>query len=253
MANDDPQFWDRNVAAIQTASDAVIVEAAISALKPLIEQTAKRVCQGRMVWKSHGLDFVANSVAEIALPRTGRDGTPQDPRIAEYSPASGEFAAWLRAVLNNLLVDQLRSESRRKAREAKWVISRHGPKPTEDPVELAQAKPSDDDLDRNTRFTDDDLKRIDAWPVLDRVLLLTVFELWRKIPDLRWDIWCREAGLSHPFPPDPGIPRERGEWINFMAQVLVASPNALQNRLRRRLEQLRKEPLDYVRGIQHDK
>jgi DNA-directed RNA polymerase specialized sigma24 family protein len=252
VANADSESWHPQIAAIQIGDDAKLVDAAVRSLQPLIEEIAERVCRRRMVKVQVRLDFVAASLAEIVVARKSRDDPPRPPRIAEFNPVSGPFQAWLWTVLDNRLKDELRARRRREAHEQQPVSVDDGLDPTVNIVDRRRDKPSDV-VDRTESFTSHDRKQIDSWPVLDRVLLLTVYDLWRKIPHASWELWCKEAGLPHPFPEEPAIPRDRGEWINLIAEILPASPHALQNRIRRRLEQLRREPLEYIQGIQHDK
>lgn len=248
MENDSAQPWLKHVATIQAGTDAAVVDVAVRALSPLIEETAERVCRRRMVAKQIRVDFVANSLAEILAPRESRDNQSRPPRIAEYNPATGPLPAWLWTVLDNLLKDVLRATGRRAAREQP-IVGRDGePDIAERAAEPTPHRASDD-LDRMAPFADQDVEQIAAWPVLDRILVLVVFGLWRKIPTDIWSGWCSDAGLPNPFPPEPDSERERGELINLIAELLTASPNALQNRLRRRLEKLKDEPLVYIQGI----
>jgi hypothetical protein len=244
--------WHRYVLDIRAEANSSSVDAAILALSPLIEETALRVCRRRMVREQLRRDFIAGSVSALVAPRESRDGTRRPPRISDFDSAEGPFTAWLFAVLDNLLKDLLRTTARRGMRETVFSTISDSP----DIIEFsAHSKHMDPGviLDRTSPFTKRDLERLETWPALDRILVLAVFQLDKKISLPTWDSWCQQAELPTPFPPEHTIPHERGEWINLIAELLVASPNALQNRIRRRLEQLRTDPLDYIRDIQNAK
>ncbi len=251
VAKDGPHFWQRHVSAIQAGVDSDSVNAAVGALGPLIEEMAERVCRRRMIAKQVRIDFVVDSVAYVlVVPRVSGVNAGK-PRIFDYDSEDGLFPDWLKTVLDNRLIDVLKKTGRRMKHEQPMIAWEGSPTFAE-----SIADPSPDcaghDLDRSIQFSENDFGRIAAWPVLDRVLLFSVFELWRKVPSNIWEGWCSDADLSEPFPPEPEKQRERGEWISLIATHLSASPNALQMRLMRRLEKLRDEPLDYVQGILHD-
>ncbi len=248
MATDSTQSWEQHIAAVQAGTDQLAIEDAVCALTPLINETAERICRRHMVSHQLRLDFLADAVTEIVAPRKGRDGTARSPRIAEYDRASGPYPAWLWTVLENLLRDSARSSRRRLARERRIDSREEGTDFTQTLPDPRSRQTEQPDIDEP--FCAADIERLISWPALDRVLLLVAFELWRKIPGLTWTDWCVEAGLTDLFPPDE-IPRDRGEWIAVIAHCLGASRNALQNRLRRRLERLRSEPMDFIRGHSH--
>lgn len=251
MANDSTQSWEDHVAAIQSGTDEAVVDTAVRALQSLIEQTAERVCRRRMVSKQVRMDFVDEAVPfVVTIPRESKKDGVLRPPISTYDPASGSFPAWLWTMLDRRLTDIRRSAGRRAAHEQTMVAQEGEPgfiESTPDPRPHRAA----DNMDRTTPFCDCDFQQIAAWPVLDRILVLVVFELWRKVSVGVWSEWCSEAGLPNALPQDAEDRRERGEWISHIAELLSASPNALQNRLRRRLKKLEDEPLDYIRGISH--
>jgi len=236
VENDDTQIWELHVAAVQAGTDQLAIEESVRALTPLIKETAERVCRRHMVRRQMRFDFVADALTEIVVPRKGRDGAPRPPRVAEYDREGGPFPAWLWTVLENLLKDSTRSAQRRIARERR--------------VGSGEGRTDIVPLDLHEPFSAADIERLNSWPPLDRVLLLITFELRRKVSDGTWTTWCAEAELPKPFPPDETV-RDRGEWIAVIALCLGASRNALQNRLRRRLERLKSEPLDFIRGHSH--
>ena len=144
--------------------------------------------------------------------RALRGGAPGTSRIAEYDPAAGPLAGWLWTVLDNLWKDQLRSASRRHPREQELIPSKRGTNPWQTVEDPDQDQPSDE-LDRTTPFNDRDRAEIAEWPVLDRVLVLTVFDLWRKIASDTWELWCVEAGLPLPFPPSRTFQRNAASGL----------------------------------------
>jgi DNA-directed RNA polymerase specialized sigma24 family protein len=253
VQTEETHDWQRCVAAVQANADPNLVNTAIIILRPLVEETALRICRRRMVREQLRLDFVAGSVAEVFAPRESRDGIRRSPRISEYNPADGAFAGWLFKVLDNLLKDQLRTTGRRATREATFSSILGDSHVDQPPIVGAEESDPSIALDRASPFTTRDIESLGYWPALDRVLVLAVFELRQKLPPTTWRSWCQEASLPTPFPPEHKIPHDRGDWINLIAELLALSPNALQNRIRRRLEQLRSEPLDYIQGIQHGK
>ncbi len=251
MQNEETHDWQRWVAALQAKTDPGLVDAAILALRPLVEETALRICRRRMVREQLRLDFVAQSVAEVFAPRESRDGIRLPPRVEEYNLDGCAFAGWLFRVLDRLLIDYLKTTGRRAKWEAAFSSISHDIQLGETSV-IAEKQDQGIALDRISPFTSRDIEHLESWPALDRILVLAVFELRHKLPHATWQRWCQEASLPNPFPPEHNIPLGRGDWINLVAKLLAASPNALQNRLRRRLKLLQSDPLHYIREIQHE-
>ena len=248
MATGSTRSWEDHAAAIQSGKDQSAAEEAMCALQPLVEQTAQRVCRCRMVSKQIREDFVAGAAAFVwhGL-EMGKDSVRRPP-IASYDPSRGRFPAWLWTVLDRCLIDFLRSEAPRRNNCGRTITVEEG---DSDPIlnEPSPAPPDPaDEMDRTSPFmSDSDIDRIKNWPILDRILVLVVLGLWRKIPRDLWCEWCKEAGFSAPFPQNEEEHLTRGEWINIIAELLSSTRNALQNRLRRRLKKLKVNPLDCIR------
>lgn len=231
--NAEPE-WQHHVATIQAGTDSAAVDAAIGALKLLIENTAERVCRRLVVANQIRVDFVGDAVAFVlVVPRRSREDGSLRPPIMKYDSASGKFPAWLRRVLENRLKDVCEAANRLAAHEQSMVADKEQLS-FADRIAAPRLQSVDDDLDRTTPFSVHDFNHIAAWNVRDRILVLVVLDLWRKIPPAIWTEWCSEAELPIPFPPEPERQRERSEWISLIAEIRSESPSALNVRLGRR-------------------
>jgi len=104
-------------------------------------------------------------------------------------------------------------------------------------------------MDRNAPFCDRDLQEIEAWPVRDRLRVLVIAGLWRKVPEHLWVGWCEEEGLSQPFPDEIGEPATTQDGIAWVAAELGESLEAAKQHWYRKRKLLRN--LEYVRELRH--
>lgn len=239
------QGWS---ALIQGETKSGLADAAVLALRPLIEFTASRVCKRIMVRKLVGIDFIGESVAHVLAWRKSRGGMPRPPKVTKYNPSKGKFQSWLYTVLKNELKDRLRKIKRRKERENKYYKQQVGERPTPDAEQSGLIA----FFDRDAPFTTRDVETMENFPVLTRVVFLAVSDLRNKLPQTTWQRWCQEASLPTPFPPENNIPHERGGWINLFAELLGSTPNALQMRFERCRKEIQSNPLDYIKRIKRD-
>ncbi|HUY34243.1 MAG TPA: hypothetical protein VMV69_15965 [Pirellulales bacterium] len=242
------QTWRQHVAAIQGGAEQESLDAAIAALQPLIEQTATRVCVRRRVGRQVQLDFVESALTAIVAPRETKEGGRLPERIHKYDAETGSFPGWLWKALDRLLLDVTKSRRRRAKHEASATDSG-------DDGGMMERRPDpatsdlDAGFDRNAPFGDRDLREIEAWPVRDRLRVLVISRLWRKVPEHLWIGWCEEEGMSQPFPDDPEEPATIQDSIFSCAAELGESPEATKQHWYRKRGLLRN--LDYVRELRH--
>jgi hypothetical protein len=248
MATADDQIWWQHVAAIQKVADQESLDAAIGALRPLIEQTATRVCVRRRVGRQVQLDFAENALAAVVGPRETADGAAVSARIHTYDAEEGPFPGWLWRVLDRLLMDVLKSRRRRGKHEALATDSGDKGGMMERQPDLATSD-LDARMDHNAPFGEMDLQEIEAWPVRDRLRVLVVARLWRKVPEHLWVGWCEEEGLSQPFPDNPEEPATMQHRIASLAAEIGESPEAAKQHWYRKRDLL--EMLNYVRELRH--
>lgn len=238
------QSWS---AMVQGETKLGLADEFVLALRPLIEKTASGICTRFMVSRQVRVDFIAGSVADVLAPYESRYGKPLPPRVTKYNPSIGKFRSWLFKVLYRLLIDQLKKNNRREAREDQYKSYVGG-------IPGPHTEKSDQNFvhDQNSPFTSSDLGLLEKWKT-PPVILFAVFDLRHKLPNTIWQRWCQEVSLPIPFPPESNIPNERADWVNLIAKLLAVSPNNIHTKLNRQLKQLKKEPLDFFRRIKDDK
>ncbi len=152
------------------------------------------------------------------------------------------FVVWCRRVLTNRLIDLLRRAAARRA----VALSPEG---REDPSAALGLRAREVAADLAAPFSAADLARVCAWKPLDRLLLLSLGLLWRKVPDPVWQRTVRACGLQPPFPPAGfGDGDTRDERGRVLAAGLGWKPNRLAQRALRGRRLLR--ALDFVRQLQ---
>ncbi|AWM40241.1 hypothetical protein GobsT_13050 [Gemmata obscuriglobus] len=140
-------------------------------------------------------------------------------------PAGANFEAWCYIVLHNRWTDLTRWE---QCRESQSLLGH--PEPSAPDIRAALER----GLDSAAIFGDDDLREIRAWPLRDRVVLLCLASLWRKVPDDEWQGWVRDHRAAHgtpasdPFPPDS---LDRGNGIADQNALLARELDLRRNTL----------------------
>jgi DNA-directed RNA polymerase specialized sigma24 family protein len=163
-------------------------------------------------------------------------------RLDRFTATERCFVAWCRRVLANRLIDLLR---RAAARRAEVLY----PEAREDPSAGLGLRAFEVAADLAAPFSAADLARVRAWGPLDRVVLLSLGLLWRKVPDEEWRRTVRACGLQPPFPPAGfGEGDTRDERGRALAAALGWKPNRLAQRASRGRRLLR--ALDFVRDMQ---
>jgi DNA-directed RNA polymerase specialized sigma24 family protein len=162
--------------------------------------------------------------------------------IGRFNAAGGRFVAWCRRVLTNRLIDLLRRAESRRAEALR-------PEAREDRSAGLRLRAFEVTADLAAPFSPADLARVCAWAPLDRVVLLSLGLLWRKVPGDVWERTVRACGLEPPFPPGGfGEWDTREERGRILASALGWTPNRLAQRVSRGRRLLR--ALDFVRDMQ---
>ncbi len=163
-------------------------------------------------------------------------------RLHGFDPAAGPFAAWCRRVLTNRLIDLLRRAAARRAEVLR-------PEGREDPSAGLGLRAFEVAADLAAPFSAADVARVCAWKPFDRLVLLSLGLLWRKLPDPVWRQTVRACGLQPPFPPAGfGEGDTRDERSRILAVALGWGPNRLAQRVSRGRRLLR--ALNFVQDMQ---
>ncbi len=164
-----------------------------------------------------------------------------------YNPSAGSpFVGWARRVLKNALLDLVK----KRRRELSWEqLATGGGRKHDDGGSAPHLDPHDpapgpaETAARNEPFCQHDLEVLASVPVRDRIILLVLAGMHRKVPAVVWAQWCSEAKLPASFPPPhldhPGWEHGRA---TALAQELGVSPavvHAVWSRKKRYLLQLK--------------
>jgi DNA-directed RNA polymerase specialized sigma24 family protein len=217
-------------------------ELALAKLRPVIERTAWQVAATLGVSCQDARDLADKSFGGVG------------PKLGKFD--GRKFFPWLRRVLRNLLMDQLRGKkkeppagggdgipddfllpadpSRRQARD------RARRDPTLEALERA--------IDRRDPFSAEDLQRLGFLDVQDRVVLLVIAGLWPKVPAGEWNCWVDVFGQEPPFPPVEFLHLEEpAARVRYLAPLLDMRPNTLQQQWCRNKEKLTN--LKYIQDL----
>lgn len=180
----------------------------------------------------------------------------------KFDPCRAEsFKNWCCTVLRNLLYQMGRREKRRRGHE----ITASTLEQNADTVygildELEATENTDSGIHEieaedflTASFSEADAARIRDWDMLDRIILLCLAGLWRKVPVVQWASWCdavaRERKLTAPLPPDELLECEtREQRLPVLASALDMRRNTLAQRWKRRKQLLHE--LDCVEDLQ---
>lgn len=243
MAAADENDLSQHVEIIRSRTDASEINAAVLAIEPFVRRTALRVAHRRCrTLRQVTNDFVDDALAAMLAPRKARDGAPRPPRVAEYRDLDGPFSGWLWTALDHLLIDKLRAVTRQSKHESAAFAARS-------PDRLGG------NLFRTIRgeqesFSTRDLKLIGSWPVLDRIRLLSIGQLWSKVPADFWKDWCEQEGIEMPFPPPRGDDEPFEHWLAVLASETQQTAAALKQHWHRKRKLL--ADLDYVRELRDE-
>lgn len=202
---------------------------AFACLVPTIETVARRVsCRFGGQWRN---DVIADAAGDVWAAITS-------------FPANGSFEPWCYTVLRNRWLDSVRREQGQQR-----IAARTATAPRTEPVLRSAVERA---LDAQEDFGPEDLRQIADWTPRERLVLLSLSGLWRKVPHPEWARWIAEHracfGLPDPvsFPPDAlsdcDTLRKRNE---VLAGALRLKRNTLSVLLYRGKERLR--ALRYVR------
>ncbi|HYT95054.1 MAG TPA: sigma factor [Gemmataceae bacterium] len=163
-------------------------------------------------------------------------------RLDHFKTTQGHFVGWCRRVLTNRLIDLIRRDERHRADQLH-------PEGREDVSAGLDLRAFEVAADLEAPFSAADLARICAWKPADRLVLLSLGLLWRKVPAVTWWQTVAACGLRSPFPlagfGEGDTREERGD-------VLAAALGWTRNRLSTRMSRGRHllGDLDFVRDIQ---
>jgi DNA-directed RNA polymerase specialized sigma24 family protein len=148
-------------------------------------------------------------------------------RLDRFTPVGGRFVRWCRRVLTNRLIDLIR---RAEARRAEGLP----PEGREDPSAGLDLRAFEVAADLAAPFSEADLARVCAWRPQERLVLLSLGLLWRKVPAEVWGRTVTACGLQPPFPPAGfGEGDTREERGRILAEALGWKPNRLSQRVSR--------------------
>jgi hypothetical protein len=229
-------------------------------LEPDVVAKAQAVL-GRWAKRQEGREFTEEALSYVfeALARNKRrfDGSP------------GGFFFWVGKVIRNQRINQYRQKSPgrggqsaettlplpevasipigKQARPQPW---RPLELPATDigvPIELLPARALRQNPDQE--FESDVIRQIERWSARERVILLILVRVWKRVPGEIWDAWVREDGREPPFPPEEMMPvggiTRWDDWLPVVAVTLVMSQRALrnfQNRHKHRFKELPQIP-----------
>ncbi len=184
---------------------------AFRALLPVIHRTAHRLAL-RFTGQQRR-DLLDNAEGDVweALGR----GAPQGP-----------FEAWCYTVLRNRHLDNLRQEQREQRHALAAAHQRREAVDLRHALERAWA--------RDEPLGELDLRAVGAWSLRERLVLLCLSGLWRKVPPVLWGEWVDEHRRWHGtppsglFPPDElGDSEQLAERNGALARLLGLKRNTL--------------------------
>jgi DNA-directed RNA polymerase specialized sigma24 family protein len=150
---------------------------ALRELEPAVRRTARRVAA--RYGGGSAVEVVEEALGVIWEAREGyTEGRPFEP--------------WCYTVLKNRLLGHIKQEQTEWRRRS--VVAGRQAASLKQALETASEQP--DPLD------DSDLREVRAWPLRQRLALLSLCGLWEKVPAEEWQEWVHEDGLSLPFPPE---------------------------------------------------
>lgn len=166
-----------------------------------------------------------------------------------FDPRKGDFAPWCRTVLRNLF----RDVARRARRRAKTASTSDVPEAGTENASLHQLADQELEEFSTSPFSAAEMREIRQWPAKDRVTLLWLSGLWRKVPVSVWERWARD--LHHrPIqrwlspPPELLAAEEPDERLPLVAEALGEKRNTVSQRWCRKKALLRR--LDSVRSLE---
>jgi len=217
------------IEAIQRDASKEEVDSALRTIEPEVTQIAQRVCTHRRVAGNLEHDLTGEALGLIwkGLKRFDADKAP--------------FQAWAYRVLMNALKDMWRRKRKAPLSLKDESITLPPDRQPDHRGLVAKA------LDWTAPFSEDDLARIEAWKTRDRLRLLAVSRLWRKIPESAWEDWCRESNVEAPFPPTECVPEDNPEWMKLLAKAIGENFGAFKRHWHRKRKHL--GLLDFVKGL----
>jgi DNA-directed RNA polymerase specialized sigma24 family protein len=226
------------IAAYASAPGRAAGEVLAELLAPEVRRLAREAARGGT--RTDRDEFVDESVTFVVAPRK-----KSPPRVCQYRAEAGPLEPWLRELLKNGWRDKCRARARGL--------------PVYSDMCDAQAPPVLDWPDEPEEFirifSPGDLERIGLWKAAQRVELLCLAGLWRKVTDRLWESSLLEyeakRGLTLPRPIPPpsfvlhGDPKSRTQLL--ARALFLPTTNLLSqhwNRWQHRLGEL-----DFVREL----
>lgn len=151
-------------------------------------------------------------------------------RLVRYEEAK-PFRRWAFFVLRNWMIDEYRRQRRKRSHETLDEFIEQAPQT----VRGTKHRPYEDLPDLGRPFSEADLTQLEEDHTASaRVIGLTVLNVWKNVPSVRWKEWLRQAALPDDFPPiEMEQYNEPGERLERLAELLDVSEQSLRMRLSR--------------------
>jgi RNA polymerase sigma factor (sigma-70 family) len=203
---------------------------AVRDLEPTIRRVARRLVAR----------FVGSSPADLLEEALGRVWEA----LGGYEPGNS-FEAWCYGVLRNHLLARFRQQQRERAHRSDATVETQA-------VELQRAL--EKALDGETNLSEADLQVVRGWASGQRLAVLALCGLWRRVPGTEWSAWVEEYRTDHQSTlPDPFPPAsleecaDLSERMTVLCDAVKVPRNTLSVWLYRRKPMLRE--LQYVRDL----
>ncbi len=147
------------------------------------------------------------------------------------------FEPWCYGVLRNSLLQQCRSRRRERSHRADVAV---------ETVAVEMQRALERALDGDSPLPPGDLAAVREWPVAQRLAVLALSGLSRRVPGNEWLTWVGEYEATHertlpePFPPEAfGECESRAERNAILCEAMKVPRNTLAVWLSRRKSKLR--------------
>lgn len=143
----------------------------------------------------------------------------------KWDSQQGAFRPWLNTVIGNYI----RSGNRKKTRE-------------KSNVEPTEAEEFRDEILELTRLQEGDYIEIAAWKRRERLVLLSLSGVWRRVDQQRWCQWCEEMDVDIDWPPNFATATDKIELFKKVSSWLRMSRNFVSQEWHRKSHLLKSLP-----------